>query len=60
MALNLISSVTGLIATIPSVPTVLTPMAAGLAHSTGFSPEAVLMTQVVGLSTVIFPYRLHL
>lgn len=57
MVLNLISTVTGLIATIPGVPTVLTPMAADLAHSTGFSLKAVLMTQVVGFSTVIFPYQ---
>ncbi|MCL2905849.1 MULTISPECIES: SLC13 family permease [Shewanella] len=57
MALSMISTLVGLIATIPGVPTVLTPMAADLAQSTGFSVPAVLMTQVVGFSTVIFPYQ---
>jgi len=57
MALNAISTLTGLITTIPGVPTVLTPMAADFAQTTGFSLEAVLMTQVIGFSTVIFPYQ---
>lgn len=57
MALSLISTLTGLVATIPGVPTVLTPMAADFAQSTGFSLSAVLMTQVVGFSTIIFPYQ---
>lgn len=49
--------VTGLLATMPGVPAVLTPMAGDLAAQTGFSVEAVLMTQVIGYSTVIFPYQ---
>ncbi|MHA2939959.1 SLC13 family permease [Vibrio sp. RC27] len=57
MSLCSISTLTGLITTIPGVPTVLSPMAADFAHSTGFSLEAVLMTQVIGFSTVIFPYQ---
>ncbi|ADT88505.1 SLC13 family permease [Vibrio furnissii] len=57
MALSLISTLTGLVATIPGVPTVLTPMAADFANATGFSVPAVLMTQVIGFSTVIFPYQ---
>lgn len=57
MALSMISTLTGLVATIPGVPTVLTPMATDFAHATGFSLPAVLMTQVVGFSTVIFPYQ---
>ncbi|TCS41074.1 SLC13 family permease [Reinekea marinisedimentorum] len=57
MVLSLISTVTGLIATIPGVPTVLTPMAAELSAVTGFSLPAVLMTQVIGFSTVVFPYQ---
>lgn len=57
MALSVISTITGLVATVPGVPTVLTPMAAELAQSSGFSVPEVLMTQVIGFSTVIFPFQ---
>jgi len=57
MSLSLISTLTGLITTIPGVPTVLSPMASDFALQTGFSLPAVLMTQVIGFSTVIFPYQ---
>ncbi|WP_432468819.1 SLC13 family permease [Agarivorans sp. Z349TD_8] len=57
MSLSLISTFTGLITTIPGVPTVLSPMAANFAEATGFSLPAVLMTQVIGFSTVLFPYQ---
>ena len=56
-SLCLMSMLTGLVATIPGVPTVLTPMAPELAAASGFSLAAVLMTQVIGFSTVIFPYQ---
>ncbi|WP_319239935.1 SLC13 family permease [uncultured Propionivibrio sp.] len=56
-SLSLMSMLTGMITTIPGVPTVLTPMAPELAAASGFSLTAVLMTQVVGFSTVIFPYQ---
>lgn len=57
MSLSLISTFSGLVTTIPGVPTVLSPMAADFAQLTGFSIPAVLMTQVVGFSTVVFPYQ---
>ncbi|MGB5444985.1 MAG: SLC13 family permease [Psychromonas sp.] len=57
MALSLTSVVTGLVTTIPGVPAVLSPLAADFAQATGFSTTAVLMTQVLGFSTVIFPYQ---
>lgn len=57
ISLALISTFTGLVTTIPGVPTVLTPMAADFAQITGFSVPSVLMTQVLGFSTVIFPYQ---
>lgn len=57
MTLSLISTFTGLVTTIPGVPTVLTPMAANFAQASGFNLEAVLMTQVIGFSTVVFPYQ---
>lgn len=56
-SLSLMSTLTGLVTTIPGVPTVLTPMAPELAAASGFSLPAVLMTQVIGFSTVIFPYQ---
>lgn len=57
MSLSVISTLTGLIATIPGVPTVLTPMAGDFAQMTGLSLPSVIMTQVIGFSTVIFPYQ---
>lgn len=56
-SLSLMSMVTGLFTTVPGVPAVLTPMAQELANQTGFSLSTVLMTQVIGFSTVIFPYQ---
>ncbi|UGA53792.1 SLC13 family permease [Vibrio sp. VB16] len=57
MSLSLTSVVTGLVTTIPGVPAVLSPLAADFSQATGFSTTAVLMTQVLGFSTVIFPYQ---
>lgn len=57
MALSVGAALTGLVATIPGVPTVLTPMAGDFAQITGFSLPVVLMTQVVGFSTIVFPYQ---
>ena len=57
LSLSAMSTLTGLATTIPGVPTVLTPMAPDLAAASGFSLPAVLMTQVVGFSTVLFPYQ---
>ncbi len=57
MSLSLISTFTGLVTTIPGVPTVLSPMATDFSQLTGFSVPAVLMTQVIGFSTVFFPYQ---
>ena len=57
MLLSITSTLAGLIATTPGAPTVLTPMAADFAQATGLSLNAVLMTQVIGFSTVIFPYQ---
>ena len=57
-SLTLLATATGLVTTNPGIPTVLTPLAADLAQSTGMSIPAVLMTQVVGFSTAIFPYQL--
>ena len=57
MSLSLIAFVVGIISILPGVPAVLTPMAGELAELTGFSVMAVLMTQVIGFSTILFPYQ---
>ena len=57
MSLSLMAAFTGVVATTPNVPTVLSPMAAELADASSFSLSAVLMTQAVGFSTVFFPYQ---
>ncbi len=57
LSLSTMSTLTGIVTTIPGVPTVLTPMAPDLAAASGFSLPAVLMTQVIGFSTVLFPYQ---
>ena len=57
LSLTVMSFASGMVTTVPSVPAVLTPMAGDLAHLSGFSLNAVLMTEVVGFSTVLFPYQ---
>ncbi len=56
-SLTFLSFVTGMFTTVPSAPAVLTPMTADLANLTGYGAMTVLMTQVVGFSTVLFPYQ---
>ncbi|MEF3049168.1 SLC13 family permease [Pseudotabrizicola sp. L79] len=57
MSLSLLGTSTSIFTTMAGVPAVLTPLAPDLAQSTGFSVQAVLMTQVIGFSTVLFPYQ---
>lgn len=52
-----LAMVLGTLVTLPGIPAILTPMAPGLANITGWTPEAVYMTQVVGFSTVLLPYQ---
>jgi anion transporter len=51
---------TGLIALVtahPGVPAVLGPLAGSIGDTTGLSLVAVLMTQIVGFSAMLFPYQ---
>nr|WP_272212112.1 SLC13 family permease [Marinicella sp. W31]MDC2878015.1 SLC13 family permease [Marinicella sp. W31] len=57
LSLSLMAFVVGIISILPGVPAVLTPMAAELSSLTGLSLMTVLMTQVIGFSTILFPYQ---
>ena len=52
-----LTALVGLLTTVPGVPAVITPLTASFAAASGFSPETVIITQVVGFSTVILPYQ---
>lgn len=55
--LALIATALGMAVTLPGVPAVMTPLAPQLADVTGWSAEAVVMSQVLGFSTVLLPYQ---
>ncbi|WP_050526577.1 SLC13 family permease [Pseudorhodobacter aquimaris] len=57
ISLSLLGIGTSVFTTAPGMPAVLTPLAAELAQTTGFSVNTVLMTQVIGFSTILFPYQ---
>lgn len=57
MSLFGLSSSLSLIATANGEPALFTPLARELATTTGFDITTVIMTQVIGFSTVFFPYQ---
>ncbi len=57
IVLTLTSTVTSVVGTVPTVPALLTPLADSLSNLSGLPLMSVLMTQVVGFSTVFFPYQ---
>lgn len=58
VSLVALTAITAIFTTMIGVPAVLTPLAGELSQATGFSPHAVMMTQVIGFSTVLFPYQI--
>jgi di/tricarboxylate transporter len=57
IVLSLVATATGMMTTLAGIPATLTPLAEPLSQLTGFSLEAVLMTQVLGFSTIVFTYQ---
>lgn len=57
MSLSLTAMGTGVVTTLPGVPAVLTPLADKLSLASGLPVETILMSQVLGFSTTIFPYQ---
>jgi hypothetical protein len=55
--LGLLSTATCLVTTTTGVPAVLTPLSAALAEASGLPLKAVLLSQVIGFSSPIFPYE---
>lgn len=55
--LSLLATGLGTVSTMPGVPAILTPIAGDIAAASGLPVETVLMTFVVGFSTVFFPYQ---
>ena len=54
--LGLVATILNPITTLPGVPAVLTPLAQQMADATGLPLKTVLMTQVLGFSTILLPY----
>ena len=46
-----------MVTTLPGIPAVMTPLTGELSAATGFSSSAILMMQMVGISTIFFAYQ---
>lgn len=57
-ALCVLAVVTSLFTTAVGVPAVLTPLAGEIAEASGLPLRTVVMTQVIGFSTMILPYQI--
>ncbi len=56
-AMTAVSMAVGLTATQASIPAILTPLSDGVAAAMGLPLATVLMMQVLGFSSVVFPYQ---
>lgn len=52
-----LSTLLGMVATMPGVPAIMTPIAGDIAQASGLPLETVMMTFVIGFSTVVAPYQ---
>jgi len=57
MKLNILMALSGVFLTQPTIPAIFTPMVEHLSNLSGFSTFELLMMQVAGFSTVVFPYQ---
>lgn len=57
VSISFASALTGVATTLPGVPAVFTPLSETLGQTTGLPVKTVLMMQVIGFSTTIFPYQ---
>jgi len=57
-ALSLTAVATGVISTTAGTPAILTPLAGDLSSASALPLKTVIMTQVVGISTVVLPYQI--
>ena len=57
-ALSLTAVATGIISTTAGTPAILTPLAGELASASALPLKTVIMTQVIGISTVVLPYQI--
>jgi len=57
VAVTGIGALIGLVTSMPGMPSVMTPVASGLASVTGLPLDAVLMAQVLAFSSVVLPYQ---
>jgi di/tricarboxylate transporter len=53
-----LSTLLGMATTIAGIPAILTPLAEDIAAASGLPLLTVLMTQVLGFSTIVLPYQL--
>jgi anion transporter len=56
-SLGVIGTVIGFFTTVTGVPAVMTPLAGGLAQSSGLPLASVLMSEILGFSNPILPYE---
>jgi di/tricarboxylate transporter len=56
-SISFAAAITGIATTLPGVPAVFTPLSESIAQTTDLPITTVLMMQVIGFSTTIFPYQ---